>query len=691
MSLPLKVAFLWHQHQPYYKKQNEFILPWVRLHAAKDYYDLPVIATEFPSLKQTFNLVPSLLMQLADYCSGNARDNVQRLSLISAEVLTMLEKQEILRLFFLCNAENMIAPFERYRDLWTQSHNPIKAIAEFTVQDWRDLQAWYNLTWIGQSERCNEKILKLFEKGKNFNNEDIALILDTHKDIMSNVLPLMQRMQQNGQAEISISPLYHPIVPLLINSQAALESMECNLPSPPFSRPDDARMQIERSINFCNKVFGKKPNGMWFSEGSISDATLEMAIEAGIQWTASDEDVLWASLSPQRHWTEKYFPRKVTSENGSINLLFRDHELSDAIGFVYSRWQADQAALDFCNRLHHIRQSIIEQYGEVALHHAVVPVILDGENCWEYYYRNGEQFLKELYARLSESTDLTTVLCSEAASDEHASFLQEISHIRAGSWINANFKIWIGHADDNAAWSLLRDVREKVDEQLQYLNTETSAKALEHCYIAEGSDWFWWYGDEHLSENQQDFDELFRWNIAEVYNIMGITPPEEVFKPIGIQKRDSVTPPLSKITPLLTGEIKSETWDNSGVYEPSHTTGAMHAANVLLRRIRYCNDDNFLYFRFELTRPIKKAEEIIVYCHKPMQYSFSIGMGKTHLHIDPTDQRIEFAAIIDGVAEASIAYINNLTDLMPEFNFVVCVENEIVTYPRNGSVKLRLL
>lgn len=691
MPLPLKVALLWHQHQPYYKHDNEFILPWVRLHAAKDYYDLPALAEDFPTLRQTINLAPSLVMQLHDYGSGAATDKIQRLSRIPAEQLSPADKREILRLFFLCNGECMIAPYDRYRELWIRAQNPAQAADEFTPQDWRDLQAWYNLTWVGQQARTTPTVAALFAKGSNFTTHDIALILDIHRKIIDNVLPVMQSLRAAGQIEISVTPLYHPIVPLLIDSHVALEAMDCALPEPHFSRPDDAETHVVRGMELYRENFGALPAGMWFSEGSISDTALKLAAKHGIRWTASDEDVLWASLGEQRHWTDKYFPRKFSSEAGTIALLFRDHALSDAVGFVYSRWQADHAAEDFCNRLRHIRAGIVEKYGEDALAHAVVPVILDGENCWEYFYQNGEQFLRELYKRLTESPDITTVTCSEATADEHLKFASELEHIRAGSWINANFKIWIGHPDDNAAWLLLRAAREAVEKRLPELDSAAAAKALEHCYIAEGSDWFWWYGDEHTSENQEDFDILFRWNIAEAYRHAGIDVPPEVATPIGGHIQHNIIAPKGMLSPVFSSSIEDiSSWENAGYYEPSHTTGAMHAANELLRRVWYGADKQYVYFRFALTRPLRYGEEITVQCHSPRESVFTVSTGSMSLHIREGALNAELRAIVGETVEAAISRsaILGETGTAMDIKLIVAAESGTISFPRQGTLTL---
>ncbi len=586
--LPLRVAILWHQHQPYYKKEDTFILPWVRLHGAKDYYDLPAILREFPEIKQTFNLAPSLMLQIEEYCTSGTLDRVQILTKIKAEKLTESEKADILKLFFLCNQELMVLPYKRYAQLFENSKHQETAIENFTADDWRDIQTWYNLTWIGQLSRGDSRVKALFEKGHGFTEKEKLLVLAIHKEIMQKILPEMKYLHKQGQIEISVTPLYHPILPLVVDNRSMLEALpNAVLPEIVFSRPEDADIQIRRAVEYYQSEFGDKVNGLWPSEGSVSNAALALIAKNEIKWVATDEDILWASTKDSYHWTDKYFPRKVTTEHGETTLLFRDHTLSDAVGFVYSRWNADHAADDFCRRLRDIRAAIVERHGEESLRSAVVPIILDGENCWEYYFHNGTYFLRALYERLS-ANEFETITCSEAA--RYSDFLPAIDSVRAGSWINANFKIWIGHHQDNAAWTMLAKARAAIAEAI--LHPQYDA-AYEHILIAEGSDWCWWYGDDHSSPNQHEFDELFRWNIAEAYLKVELIPPENVFQSI------------------LTGDKNiPDDWETASVYQPERAGSSMHSVGDIIRKIYYYRKEKHLELRLEVERGLNKDESI---------------------------------------------------------------------------------
>lgn len=570
MILPLRIALLWHQHQPYYRKGNHFILPWVRLHAAKDYWDLPALAEQFPSLKQTINIVPSLLVQLDEYIRYGITDSIQELTLINANDLSRFQKTEILRLFFLCNYTTMIAPYARYNELYSYAaHNQQEAVESFTSQDWLDIQTWYNLTWIGELYKSNNSELQsLFEK-THFSEEDKVAVLAYHKHIISLIIPLMQKAVKENRLELSVTPFYHPIIPLLIDSRSALENLpDILLPVLAPQSVKDAQVQIERALAYCKDRLSIVPNGMWPSEGSISNESLSVFEQYNIKWIATDEKILFQSPG-NHHQLDKYFPRKI----GNLTCYFRDHALSDAIGFEYSSWEAQKASDDFIKRLKQIRLDLIQHYGEQSLQYAVVPIILDGENCWEYYQNNGLPFLRSLFHALISQDELHTITMSEGI--QGSDFLEPLSSIKAGSWIHGNFSIWIGHPQDNAAWEMIAKARKILFNCGLDQKSPEWQKAYNHLLISEGSDWFWWYGDDHISANQSEFDELFRWNIEQIYLLIGHHIPDEVRQPIA-----------DKIE-LPDAELSSKEIIHT-LFEKEYSGSAIHSVSEILSSIHIC-------------------------------------------------------------------------------------------------------
>ncbi len=686
---PLKVAILWHFHQPYYLKDDEMILPWVRLHGVKDYWDLPELFYEYPNLKQTINLVPSLCMQLEEYVKGGAKDKIQILTEKDAKSLSDEDKKEILRLFFLCNHENMIKPFRRYQELYLAAADTDKALLNFEPQDWLDLQVWYNLTWIGNQSRKRSAVRRLFTKGKNFTEEEKAMVLDLHLEILSKIIKQYKSLISVGQLEISCTPKYHPILPLLCDSQASLEATpNCSMPEKIFKYPEDAKAQLEGSLTYYEDVFNRKADGVWPSEGSISDEVLRMIAALGYKWTASDEAILAASMGDSYSPLAKYFPAQYSTESGDLTVFFRDHNLSDAIGFVYSRWDQKDAANDFCNRLRHIKGEIVENLGEEALDYAVVPVILDGENCWEFYFQNGIYFQRELFNLLNEADDLKTITYSEAAEQNKSRYSPRLKSVKAGSWINGNFKIWIGNKEELAAWNMLAEAREAVEKRKDDIEPENFDKAMEEIYIAEGSDWFWWYGDEHQAENKSDFDVLFREHLQRAYKLIGVETPSHILEPISESyEKKNIVQQRGEVAPIIDGRITdAEKWNDAGFYAAAGSQTAMHQVGEVLHRIWFASTGDELVFRCDTSRQLKNSDRITFQFKEPKKFELVIkSTGFKLLSDEPIESRkMEFAK--DEIIE--FGFSKAVVQESDKIEFIVKTETEggEIIYPRQGRI-----
>ena len=607
---PLKIAFLWHTHQPDYKSGNEFLLPWVRFHGIKDYYDIPAILNEFPKIKQTFNIVPSLFKQIDEYIECTTLDQVQKLTYISAENLTEQEKYKIIDSFFTCNLDNMIKPYPRYLELYEKSKNKDEAIKSLSPQDWTDIQTWYNLTWFGPISRKEPMVRRLIQKGKNFSESEKLIALKKGKEVLKRIVSNFEELITLGQVELSVSPMYHPILPLLIDSDIARESLPGRkLPQPRFNYPEDAEIQVKNALGFYDEMFSEFPDGMWPSEGSVSDETLKLLSSCGIKWAATDEAILSKSVGPSFKPTEKFFPRRFKTASGNISILFRDHFLSDRIGFTYSSWNSEDAANDFIYHLNKIREEIIKIHGEDSLDHAVVPVILDGENCWEFYPDNGLPFLRNLYSKLINNERLTTVTCFEACSDSHDTYLPTLDHIFPGSWIDSNFSIWIGQEEDRLAWEMLGRARKEVENRRDNISSEKINRTMEEIYIAEGSDWFWWYGDEHQAPNKDDFDIMFRNHIKNIYELINLPVPDDVLKPIGrkitTETRKQNEPKQIEINGRLIPEDK---WDKAGYFSASGEQSSMHRSGEIFRGLYYYFINNKLFIRPEIKNQLSEGD-----------------------------------------------------------------------------------
>ncbi len=584
------------------------------MHGVKDYYDLPYLLKSYPKIKQTFNFAPSLMIQIDEYVSGKVKDRVQILSEKPASALSKAEKQEILNQFFICNLDNLIKPSPRYFELY-QKYSSGADADKFSTQEMLDLQVWYNLSWIGEVSKQDKKISELIQLDRNFSESDKKYILDYHLQVLGKISDIMNELKNSGQIEISCSPEYHPILPILIDSHAALEAMPwLDLSNVQFRYPEDAESQIARGINVYRQTFGALPSGIWASEGSLSDATCDMLAKFNIKWTATDEQILKETAQGDFYDTLKFFPQIYHNhqKNCEIKLLFRDHFLSDRIGFVYSNWDAEESAKEFCSHLESIRNEIIRVHGEEALDYAAVTVILDGENCWEFYKDNGFPFLNCLFSSLSDSELFETVKCSEAVEKINPNYSKTFNHIHAGSWINANFSIWIGDKDDQTAWKMLAKARGEVEAKKNNMSPELLDKVLNEIYIAEGSDWFWWYGPEHNAPNKNDFDILFRKHIGKIYELLGLAVPYEVLHPIYLAaEHRRYSPASSQISPEANGTAReSEQWNGAAIFSSAGGMSTMHQVGEFLAKMRIGNSDGELYIRFELARKIELDEFI---------------------------------------------------------------------------------
>ncbi len=522
---PLNVVIMWHMHQPHYidPQSGKLRLPWTRLHALKDYLDMVQLVELFPDLRLTFNLTPVLMEQLAGYADGTLTDEAWDLCQKPAAVLTEMEQKRLHREAFFAHLEHMIKVHPRYHELWelTQAGSH-----RWLEQDNRDLQVWWNLAWIDPWLRSQRPALRrLVEQGRGFTEEDKAELLSEQLAILREVLPTYRRLQDAGTIEVTTSPYAHPILPLLCDPTSARESIpRTELPDGPWQDgEEDARWHLERGVQVYEKYMGRPPRGLWPSEGSVSEAILPLVYDAGFTWLATDEEMLFRTLGVSKASGVLYQPYQ--SNDGRLSIVFRDRMLSDLIGFTYQDWEPGRAAADLLGHLRRLRRHLGERP-----HAPLATLILDGENAWEYYANDGRDFLMALYQGLVEEPLICTTTVSDVL-DEYTP-AHQLNHLAAGSWIYGNFATWIGHPAKNRAWSALREARAMVREVWPALSTDVREALRTELLLAEGSDWFWWYGDDHSAATDADFDELFRSHLRELYRLVGKDAPrglEEMF------------------------------------------------------------------------------------------------------------------------------------------------------------------
>jgi len=595
------LALVWHMHQPHYENPftGQFELPWVRLHGTKDYYDMAALAESYPRVRFTINVVPSLLEQIDDYVSGRRTDRFLDLSRRGPAELDPGERRFVEENFFSANEATMIARYPRLAELHRRFKNrvPGRQAPLFSDTELRDLIVLFNLAWIDPTFFVDHELKRLADKGRTFSEEEKHFVLDRQLEILGSIVPLYRRLADQGRIELAMSPYDHPILPLLLDSDAAREAMpDVRLPRAHIQYPADFDAQVESALARFTAAFGRRPRGMWPSEGSVSDAAVRRLLGRGLTWLASDEEILYRSRLDGRDPDPRYAYLLGNGNGEDLALIFRHKRLSDLVGFSYMNWDPKEAARDFAEQ---VLRAAGDPNGDVPL----VPVILDGENCWEYYPEDGLFFLRELYGLLDRHPVIEMVTVSDYLARYPPS--RRIERLFAGSWINHNFAIWIGHPEDNAAWDLLARTRTAVEAAAAARPADDPgvAAARRHVAIAEGSDWFWWYGDDHWCAHIDVFDQLFRAHLTAAHEAVGIVPAPElrgVIKGRFGRPRTDEQVPVRFVTPTIDGRVTHfYEWKLAGRVEAAQGGGAMHQTDGQLRVLHYGFDLEHLFVRVD--------------------------------------------------------------------------------------------
>jgi len=547
----LHLGILWHQHQPIYKdtshptQEGSYIHPWVRLHAIRDYYSMAALVAEHPDLHLTINLTPSLLWQIEDYTEHGATDRSLELTLKPAEALTDDEREQVLCTFFDAHWHNQIFPHSRYKELFMQRREG----NTFTAQELRDLQMWFNLAWFGQEFRDGEvrlatgeiaSVRRFVAQGRDFSLDDVQAMVAEQYKIMRAVIPIHRQLQEQGQIEVSTTPFYHPILPLLVDTdQATIDRPGATHPRR-FAYPEDAEAQVRLAIECYRRCFGRPPYGMWPAEGAVSQFVIPFFARHSVRWIATDQGVLARS---GRWGYEVHNPdvlcQPYRAEEGdhAVSVFFRDTQLSNAIGFHYYGYDDyEQAARDF---VHQIKERFAWQVA--GDEDRILTVVLDGENAWGAYREDARPFLHALYGLLERDDEIRMVTFREYLEGDPARGVAphpleeqtKVYDLFTGSWIDENASApgvdlgtWIGEEEENRGWELLGQARAFVDRA--GATPETAPATFEALYMAEGSDWFWWFGEDQDSGNDDEFDDLFRVHLKNVYRGLGVEPPAEL-------------------------------------------------------------------------------------------------------------------------------------------------------------------
>ncbi len=565
-------------HQPCYvdPASGKAMLPWVRLHATKGYLDMIALAEKFSKLRLTFNLTPVLVKQLEELGNGQVRDEWGELAATPAESLDRESKLKMLEHFFSAPLDTMIMSYPRYSELWWrrgptfQAAQADEAIAGWDAQDWRDLQVWQNLAWFGfTADETYPEISELKKKGEKYSEDDKRIVLQRQIEVVKSVLQRYRKLAEEKRIELTTTPFYHPILPLLIDTENARRAMPWSTLPPRFAFAEDAKQQLARAVSQHERVFGRKPRGIWPAEGSVCPEMLPILEEQGIEWFGTDQEILYRS-TPDRWPNTLYQPYECLDGEGRAVGVFRDRDLSDFIGFVASRNPPDVAAQGFMNKLEQIRQRAAADKNDL-----LVNVILDGENAWNHFQDGGKSFLEQLYGALSENKTIVTTTVSEYL--EFNPPQRQLARLHTGSWINADFDIWIGEGEENRAWELLGQARRFWQTKVSRgeATNQQAALAQESLFAAEGSDWFWWYGPDFSVEEDLILDRLFRSHLQNVYRALGSNPPGVLDSPICRADVAHVTQsPTGYIEPTIDGLATSfYEWQGAGKFVVSTGEG----------------------------------------------------------------------------------------------------------------------
>ena len=552
MSKPLSVVFYWHMHQPFYCEADtgNYHLPWVYLHAMKDYTDMAEILSQLPRAKAVINYVPSLTAQIEDYAAhlreflnGETTDlNDPLLAALAHKSgeFNSDERSYLLEACFRLNHERNMHRYPAYSRLWNLAEHAKNSEALDYLGDnfFTDLVTWYHLAWLGETVRSRNFVARrLIEKARDFSYQDRRDLLSLITTLLSDIPATHRRLVEAGKIELTTTPYAHPIIPLMLDFNTARETVEDAL-IPDESYPggrERALDHIALARSSHEKLFGHIPSGCWPAEGAVSEETLKLLGSSGFQWCATGESVLHHSLKynlrEQQGNRDLYHPWLVGEGEEQITCFFRDDRLSDLLGFEYSRWNMQDAINNFMHELANIR------HRTKGMEAPVVSIIMDGENAWEHYHENALPFLTNLYQTIIEHEEYELTTFSEYLENNRAT--EKLEHLVSGSWVYGNLSTWIGDHAKTRGWELLIEAKKAYDLYIGKLSPEQQEAANEQLRICEGSDWCWWFGDYNPGSVVRDFDQLYRRHLRKLHLLLGSPIPPSLEESISVGGGDA--------------------------------------------------------------------------------------------------------------------------------------------------------
>ena len=616
------------------------------LHATKDYLDMLIRLEDFKNIKLNFDLSPVLIDSIEKYING-AKDIHLKLLLCDTKDLDRDDKLFILENFFDVNYSNMLLArpyYAQLNDRRVHCSSKTSLIDSFSEQDYADIMANFTLCWIDKRFRYRyEGLDYLLDKEKDFTFEDRQKIYEIQLQIIKDILPTYKKYQDEGRIEISTNPYYHPILPLLINLREDNYPYCENLPDALEGGVKDAKEQVGRALDKFEEIFGKRPRGMWLSEQCVSKKTLNLLSYFNVDWTVLDEGILSNSIG--REFSRDFegnledpFALCVNyafkKDKNKTNLIFADSFFANLVGFGYGSYDGEVAANDLYEKIKTIQNKLQNSPRE----HHLLTIAMDGENCWESYQNDGEEFLNTLYSLIEQDDTLKTTLMGEFIDKSEP---EELNKIASGSWINRNFELWVGEPTKNVAWRYLNQTKQDFEKMSKELLSKAKTnidkakankaihEAKEEIFIAEGSDWFWWYGEPNESGSDIIFDYLFRERLRNVYRIFYAQIPDYLNIPLISMVGKPIRQAIGHISPVIDGKQDEmfDEWENAGyIFLPDSPTFSKIKA---IKGIYYGCDSENLFFKFEVNRQsVSKSNhflmnQIHIYIRSAFQNSLS--------------------------------------------------------------------
>ena len=593
-------------HQPVYQltPTGDYLMPWTRLHAVKDYLDMLVILDKFKNIKLNFNLVPVLLDELIDYGENGMHDIHSRLTVTDVKDLNDDDKEFIINNFFDANYHSMILPHDEFNRLYQKAQqNASNDIDIFTEQEYSDLMALFNLVWFDPIYQSRyPELKKLLKKGKNYSLEDRIRIIELQREIIRQIIPTYKKYIEDGKIEVTTSPYYHPILPILLDETEIKKAQYKDFPTN-LNMKEDAKIQTKQALDRMEELLGARPKGIWPSEQCISPRVMAMFKDLGVKWTISDEGVLSNSIKFEfvrdfRGYLEDPYHLMKSYNYEGVDIIFRDAMLPNLIGFEYQNHSAEGSANDLYDRIKVAQDKLLSSPDDCHL----LTIAMDGENCWENYAQDGEEFLSKIYSLIENDPTLETVLISDYLEKDTPKPLPKLS---SGSWVNRNFKLWIDEPIKNLAWSYLKQVHDDFQKFTEENPTNPNLEAARReLFICEGSDWFWWYGEPNDSGRDNIFDFIYREHLKNVYKFLGIEPPEYLDTPLLSAISKPSRYPKGEFTPNIDGK-DDDLWLNAGSIKIPD--GPVLKENKFYDRICFGYDKDNLYLRFYINEFAKES------------------------------------------------------------------------------------